>query len=235
MDQTIKTLKRPFTAVRQMWEDYQVGRAIRERALKSDTEEEKCKEECGEKCPATCNGEDKEECKEEHDEQPNAEREEECKDGTLDEREESSDLNEDQCNDNKVSSQPAEYSTGKQYSGSEKRKWKHNMGAEFPWRYEQLVDGESNWRGTWVLEVKDLRAMKWGTEIVPTRVGNRKGRKIVRKPTRQLPFPIGQERSLLPSEGGQESSLLQSEGGHESSPLTLEGDQDDLMVWLGKS
>ncbi|KAL6801108.1 hypothetical protein GGI42DRAFT_325678 [Trichoderma sp. SZMC 28013] len=234
MGRTIKALKRPITTVRQLWEDYQVGRAIRHRTFKNDDKEEEHEEGCDEESQVACSEEGNEKEKEEDNEKfmegNDEEHEEECMDEALSECEEApSDLNEDQCMDNKVSSQPVTCSTEKQEratrnSGSSGRKWKFDREAEFPWRHEQLVDEESNWRGTWVLEVKDLRAMNWATEIVVTRNGDKREKKIVRKPTRQLPFPIGQERSLLPSEGGQNSNLLPSEGG-----------QDDLMVWLGKS
>ncbi|KAK0757663.1 hypothetical protein N5P37_009677 [Trichoderma harzianum] len=213
MDRTIKALKRPITTVRQVWKDYQVGRAIRHSIFESDPKEEECEERCDEECQVACREENNETCKEEHDENRNEERnevgEEEC-----------SDPNEDQCKDNEVSSssQPATCRTAE---GEEeeraaqvaaqlklKRKWRANTNGEFLWRYEQVVDEESNWRGTWVLEVNDLNAMKWGIEEVPTMIGNRKGKKYVRKPTRQLPFPVGQERELLPSEGGQDDSKI---------------------------
>ncbi|KXH46861.1 hypothetical protein CNYM01_00707 [Colletotrichum nymphaeae SA-01] len=48
-----------------------------------------------------------------------------------------------------------------------KKGWTFRREDEFPWRFEQAVDHEENWRGTWVLEVKDMRAMDWGTELVP--------------------------------------------------------------------
>lgn len=237
MGRTIKALKRPITTVRQVWEDYQVGRAIRHGTFKSDHKEKECEKGCDEESPVACNEEcnenckekDNEKCREEHDE----EREEEHKDEDMDEalsecQEECSDPHEGQCKDNKVPSQPVTCGTGKQErptekSGSDGRKWKFTRGAEFPWRHEQVVDEESNWRGTWVLEVKDLRAMNWGIEEVFAMKGNRKSKKFVRKPTRQLPFPIGQERELLPSEGGQNNDLLSYDGG-----------QDDMMLWLGK-
>ncbi|KAL6816478.1 hypothetical protein J3E69DRAFT_95314 [Trichoderma sp. SZMC 28015] len=209
MDRTMKALKRPITTFRQAWKDYQVGRAIRHRTFKDDPQEE---ERCDEECRVACKEGDNEACKEEHDETReeacNTEREEEC-----------SDPNEDQCKDNEVSSssQPTTCRTAEEEEERAaqvaaqlklKRKWRANTNGEFLWRYEQVVDEESNWRGTWVLEVNDLSAMKWEIEEVFTVVEGRKKRKYVRKPTRQLPFPIGQERELLPSEGGQDDSKI---------------------------
>ncbi|KAK1996294.1 hypothetical protein LX36DRAFT_546925, partial [Colletotrichum falcatum] len=48
-----------------------------------------------------------------------------------------------------------------------KKGWKYRQNTEFPWRLEQVVEEEENWRGTWVLEVKDLQAMEWVTNRVP--------------------------------------------------------------------
>ncbi|KAL6701306.1 hypothetical protein J3F84DRAFT_354411 [Trichoderma pleuroticola] len=230
MGRTIKALRQPFTTIRQVWKDYQVGRAIRHRTFKDDPKEEECEERCDEECQVACKEEgnetckenDKEKCKEEHEDHRN----EEC---NKESEEECSDSNEDQCKDDEVPLQVAtcrteEEERAAQYAAQTKRKWKWDTNAEFPWRHEQVVDEESNWRGTWVLEVKDLNAMKWATEIVFTRTGDKRERTIVRKPTRQLPFPIGQERLYLPTEGGQRSDILPYEGG-----------QDGLMVWLGKS
>ncbi|KAF9871921.1 hypothetical protein CkaCkLH20_10553 [Colletotrichum karsti] len=90
--------------------------------------------------------------------------------------------------------------------------WKHRPNAEFPWRLEQVVEEEENWRGTWVLEVKDMRAMDWGTAHVPKADGDGRGGRHQRQPTRHLPFPVD-------GNGYRE---------------TLTGGQDDLMVQLGK-
>ncbi|KAL7791725.1 hypothetical protein V8C43DRAFT_305985 [Trichoderma afarasin] len=220
MDRTIKALKRPVTTVRQVWKDYQVGRAIRHRVSKNDPQEEEFEERCDEECQVackegnneTCKEGDNEACKEEHDEtrneERNTEREEEC-----------SDPNGDQCKDNEVSSssQPATRRTAEEEEERAaqvaaqlnlKRQWKSNIMGEFLWRHKQVVDGESNWRGTWVLEVNDLHAMKWGIEEMFTVVEGRRKRKYVRKPTRQLPFPVGEERLYLPTEGGQDDDKI---------------------------
>lgn len=69
------------------------------------------------------------------------------------------------------------------------------------------MEEESNWRGTWVLEVKDMTAMEWGMVKVPKEGG--RGGKWVHGPTRQLPF----------GEGGKKM---------------VEGRQDDLIVMLGR-
>ncbi len=91
------------------------------------------------------------------------------------------------------------------------RGWKYRPEREFPWSFVEIVQEESNWRGTWVLEVKDMQAMNWETERV-LKEGSRKA-KYLRRPTRHFPFPVEEQcPALLPSEGG----------------------QDDLMVWLGR-
>ncbi|KAF3060422.1 hypothetical protein CFAM422_011188 [Trichoderma lentiforme] len=217
MGRTFKALKRPVTTIRQVWKDYQVGRAIRHRTFKDDPqEEERCDEECRVACTETCKEGGNETCKEEHNGNHNEERNEER---NKEREEECSDPNEDQCKDNEVSSssQPTACRTVEEEEGRAaqvaaqlklKRQWKSNTMGEFLWRYEQVVDGESNWRGTWVLEVNDLNAMNWGIEEVCTMIGGRKGKKYVRKPTRQLPFPAGEERLYLPTEGGQDDSKI---------------------------
>lgn len=48
-----------------------------------------------------------------------------------------------------------------------KKGWVYRPNYEFPWRLAQVVEEEENWRGTWVLDVKDLQAMEWGTTRVP--------------------------------------------------------------------
>ena len=91
------------------------------------------------------------------------------------------------------------------------RGWQYRADGEFSWRCEQTVREESNWRGTWVLEVKDLQAMELETVRVPKE--NSRGFRYQRKPTCHLSFLFeGSSPALLPSEGG----------------------QDDLMAWLGK-
>ncbi|KAK1705627.1 uncharacterized protein BDZ83DRAFT_758567 [Colletotrichum acutatum] len=50
--------------------------------------------------------------------------------------------------------------------------WTFRREAEFLWRLEQVVDQEENWRGTCMPEVKDMRAMDWGTELVPKEMGS---------------------------------------------------------------
>ncbi|KAK4183990.1 hypothetical protein QBC35DRAFT_466843 [Podospora australis] len=87
------------------------------------------------------------------------------------------------------------------------RGWQFDRTAKFPWRLQQVVQEESNWRGTWIREVKDMQAMVWETERVPKEGG--RGFKYQRKRTQHLPFTP-------------KTSL--SDGG-----------QDDLMAWTGKS
>jgi hypothetical protein len=49
----------------------------------------------------------------------------------------------------------------------QRRGWK-NTGGEYPWRIERTIPGDGNWRGTWILEVKDMFAMEWDTaKVVP--------------------------------------------------------------------
>ncbi|GKT60783.1 hypothetical protein ColTof4_00902 [Colletotrichum tofieldiae] len=107
------------------------------------------------------------------------------------------------------------YTAPEHKSTAAKKGWEYCPNAEFPWRLEQVVDKEENWRGTWVLEVKDLQAMDWGTICVPKAKadGNRQGGRYQRQPTRHLPFL---------ADGG------------DSYRETLPGGQDDLMVQLGK-
>lgn len=109
-----------------------------------------------------------------------------------------------QCKGNQPRTQPA--------PSSPQTGWKFKWAAEFPWRFQQIVHEESNWRGTWILEAKDMQGISWGTELVPDENGP--GFEYQRKPTKQLPFtPEMQE--------GKKSALI-------------DGGQDDLMVWLGK-
>ncbi|KAK0664510.1 hypothetical protein QBC41DRAFT_349920 [Cercophora samala] len=91
--------------------------------------------------------------------------------------------------------------------------WQFTRMADFPWSIEEIVQEESNWRGTWILEVKDMQAMDWQTVRVPKESG--RGGKYQRRPTKHLPF--------TPDERQQGDSIVLSDGG-----------QDDLMVWLGK-
>jgi hypothetical protein len=103
----------------------------------------------------------------------------------------------------------------------QKSGWQFKRGAEFPWRLEQPVHQDSNWRGTWTLEVKDMQAMVWESE----RVLNESGRpKYQRTPTWQLPFVFEPSPSVGP--------LSDRFRFFPAAPAA--GGQDDLMVWLGK-
>ncbi|KAK4234696.1 hypothetical protein C8A03DRAFT_37512 [Achaetomium macrosporum] len=95
---------------------------------------------------------------------------------------------------------------------SPQKGWQFNRTAEFPWRLQQIVQEESNWRGTWTLEVKDMQAMVWETVRVPKESG--RGMKYQRTPTIHFPFT---------PDGQQGDSVALNAGG-----------QDDMMVWLGK-
>lgn len=46
-----------------------------------------------------------------------------------------------------------------------------------------------------MLEVKDMRAMDWGTELVPNGDGKGRGERYQMQPTRHFPFPIDEDRS----------------------------------------
>ncbi|KAK4197644.1 hypothetical protein QBC40DRAFT_267431 [Triangularia verruculosa] len=99
-------------------------------------------------------------------------------------------------------------------SSPPKKEWQCNRTAEFPWCLEQIVqEGNNNWRATWILEVKDMRAMDWGTVRVPKEGG--RGGKHQRKPTKHLPFTPERQQG--------DGWAILSDGG-----------QDDLIVWLGK-
>lgn len=39
--------------------------------------------------------------------------------------------------------------------------WKAQGGA-YPWRIDNTIHGDVHWRGTWVLEVKDIFEVAWG-------------------------------------------------------------------------
>ncbi|KAL0775968.1 hypothetical protein CaCOL14_007255 [Colletotrichum acutatum] len=64
--------------------------------------------------------------------------------------------------------------------------WTFRREAEFLWRLEQVVDQEENWRGTCMPEVKDMRAMDWGTELVPKGDGKGRGGRYQRQLTRHF-------------------------------------------------
>ncbi len=126
-------------------------------------------------------------------------------------KEEAKSKEENQCKDNTPLALPFYTGRQKPKTPNSIRGWRYRAEGEFPWRLEQIVQEESNWRGTWVLEIKDMQAMDWDTVQVPKEDSH--GARYQRKPTRHLPFLLeGQNPALLPSEGG----------------------QDDLMVWLGK-
>ena len=119
---------------------------------------------------------------------------------------------ENQCQDNAPLVQPLCTGEPEPKTPDSGRGWRYLPGRDFPRCFVQIVQEESNWRGTWVLEVKDMQAMTWETERVPGEEGSRKAR-YLRRPTRHFPFLVEEPSpALLPSEGG----------------------QDDLMVWLGK-
>ncbi|KAF6802540.1 hypothetical protein CMUS01_15320 [Colletotrichum musicola] len=89
-----------------------------------------------------------------------------------------------------------------------KKGWQHLPNTEFPWKLEQLVDQEDNWRGTWVLEVKDMGAMDWGITRVPKADGEGRGGRYQRQPTRQLPFPPDGDWHRETLSGGQDDQWV---------------------------
>lgn len=52
---------------------------------------------------------------------------------------------------------------GDNYPHRLNRGWEY-QGGEFPWRLERTVQEEENWRGVWILEVKDMWSVKWEKE-----------------------------------------------------------------------
>lgn len=53
-------------------------------------------------------------------------------------------------------SRPAGYGIG----------WKFYRGKDYPWRISRTIPGDDNWRGTWVLEVKDISEVHWTRQRV---------------------------------------------------------------------
>ncbi|EHK19134.1 uncharacterized protein TRIVIDRAFT_69823 [Trichoderma virens Gv29-8] len=167
-------LRWPVTTVRQAWGDYKVGRAIRQSLPKVDYEEETEGEEgCDEECREVC----KEKCEEE----------------TLDQCEEArSDVKEDPCDDVASPTEPSprrneEQELAAKYKEKLARSWRYCGEREFPWIHTRLVYEESNWRGTWVVEVKDVRAtMNWKIEKVPEETGRELKYNLFKMETRVL-------------------------------------------------
>lgn len=73
-----------------------------------------------------------------------------------------------------------------------KEGWQLNMTAEFPWYLEGTVHEESNWRGTWILEVKDIEAVDWDNVKVPPNGSGVTvdGRYQQRRPTKSSSTPL---------------------------------------------
>lgn len=53
-------------------------------------------------------------------------------------------------------SKPAGYGVG----------WRFREGEKYPWRIHRCIPGDQNWRGTWLLEVKDISEVHWSRQIV---------------------------------------------------------------------
>jgi hypothetical protein len=81
---------------------------------------------------------------------------------------------------------------GDNYPRRINRGWKH-QGGEFPWRIERTVQEEENWRGVWVLEVKDMFLLEWENEY--ELLGRRWRQNTV--PQAHWPFPYKREPDRL--------------------------------------
>lgn len=44
--------------------------------------------------------------------------------------------------------------------------WRYRPGKTYPWRIARTIPGDENWRGTWVLEVKDITDVHWYRQTV---------------------------------------------------------------------
>lgn len=47
-----------------------------------------------------------------------------------------------------------------------RRSWCLRRGQEYPWRIERDIQGDVNWRATWILEAKDMFDIEWETRRV---------------------------------------------------------------------
>lgn len=189
-----RTMKQPFSVARRAWKDYKVGRTIRK--SKKEPEQAECKR------------------NEEKAIEPREVQEYSvCSLPTLSII--ASPMTEVPNPCRKSTKGPLRLPPARPRESSPRRGWQFNRADEFPWRYRQIVYEESDWRGTWTLEVKDMQGMDWGT---PVRAPNENGcgGKYQHKPTKHLPFPPNtrQQRG---------DSVVLSDGG-----------QDDLLCWLGK-
>ncbi|KAI1175595.1 hypothetical protein F4777DRAFT_549835 [Nemania sp. FL0916] len=74
--------------------------------------------------------------------------------------------------------------------------WTYNERSEFPWRIIRIVQDEENWRGAWVLDVKDLWSLDW------ERVYQLKGTqwRLRTVPQAHWPFPKA-EKTFAPRHG----------------------------------
>ncbi|KAK3302036.1 uncharacterized protein B0T15DRAFT_514104 [Chaetomium strumarium] len=181
--------KRPFAAVHQAFIDYQLGRRLR-KGLDKTTKEPEQREFCCEEHITEDSGL----------QQPNG-------------IEDAAPPPMTTCKDENNEVEQQLDSKGNAVPPAVGKDEPYERGAEFPWRLQQMVHEESNWRGTWILEVKDMQAMVWETERVPNHESGRA--KYQRTATWQLPFP---------PEGPLPDRTFPNAGG-----------QDDLMVWLGKA
>lgn len=63
-------------------------------------------------------------------------------------------------NDDERTTNPA-----KKSSGSEPG-WTFHRDSEYPWKIERTIQGDVDWRGTWVLEVQDMFSVNWTRQKV---------------------------------------------------------------------
>ncbi|KAK0757660.1 hypothetical protein N5P37_009674 [Trichoderma harzianum] len=114
----------------------------------------------------------KEESKEKGNEECKKEYSRECKDETSNQckeecEEKKSSSNKDQ-GKGKARSQPVrDKEHAARRAAQLRRQWAFCKGDQFPWIFWQLVCAESNWKGWWVLQVKDMKALNWEVDVIP--------------------------------------------------------------------
>jgi hypothetical protein len=47
--------------------------------------------------------------------------------------------------------------------------WTYTEGKIYPWRIQRTCPGDENWRGIWVLDVKDITEVHWSQKTVHDR------------------------------------------------------------------
>ncbi|KAI1272911.1 hypothetical protein F5Y07DRAFT_412086 [Xylaria sp. FL0933] len=175
-----RLITRPFRIIQQAWNDYRSGRNMRMRTTPEQTSE--------------AGGDQHRE------EEKNTSKQSEDQEIPMSATQGSS--------PNNYYHENPSASTARRHRGALVEHWVH-QGGEWPWRIEQVVhrDSSENVRGIWVLEAKDLHAMRWETQ-------GRPGRRIpVTVPQPQWPFPLSRKKE----DDEDESSAKEP---------------DELMAWL---